>query len=88
MKRAICILALLTLIGRVLITPRLSSVPSWEGSYEAFAHGLSIGLILIGAYDWYSQLGPARKYFWLGWALGIYELIYFLIQKAHSLGKI
>jgi hypothetical protein len=86
MKRAVIALTLLTILGRILITPRLTSVPSAEGSYEAFAHMFVGGLLMVGIYDRHNE--HARTYWWLGWALGIYELIYFLVQKAHLLGKI
>lgn len=81
MKRIFLLLAFLIVLGRIFITPRLTNIPTFEGTYETLAHMISGGFIFIGVYDWHSELGPSRFYFWLGIMLGVYELMFFVVQK-------
>ncbi len=68
-------------MGRIFITPRLTSIPTFEGTYEALAH-LFVGfLILVPFYDKLEQLGPSKLYGYIGWALAIYEGVFFAVQK-------
>jgi hypothetical protein len=77
----ICALAVLIAAGRTVITPRLTHIPSIEGSYEAAAHLVVGFLILVPAYDWHQKIGPSRLYGALGLALALWELGWFLAQK-------
>lgn len=77
MKKKIVVLACIGFaLGRLLITPRLTHIPSPEMSYEAFAHLLCGGLIGVHLYDRTQKL-----YGWLGWGLAFWELACFLVQK-------
>ena len=68
-------------VGRVFITPRLTNIPSIEGSYESAAHLVVGFLILVPFYDRAQKLGPSRLYGCIGWALALWELGWFLAQK-------
>ena len=61
-------------IGRLFITPRLK-IPTWSGSYEAFAHLFVGGL--IGA----CVVAPCGLYAWLIGALSVWEIAAFAIQR-------
>ena len=77
MKRwMIYLLAAAVFAGRIFITPRLTNIPSWEMSYEAFAHLFCGGLIGIHLYDRTQKL-----YGWLGWSMAFWELGWFVVQK-------
>lgn len=80
MKRiSVIAVVILTAVGRGLITPRLTHVPTPEMTYEAFAHLLCGGLIAIHLYD------RSQKVFgYLGWGLAVWELCWFLVQKVLS----
>jgi hypothetical protein len=77
----IYIFVMLFAVERFFVTPRLTNIPSVEGTYEALAHMLVGFLILVSFYDREQQLGPARVYGLLGWLLGGLELILFVVQK-------
>ena len=77
MRKVIYVLVALTLVGRALITPRLTHIPSAELSYEAFAHLLCGGLIGVHLYD-----RSQKVYGWLGWGIALWELGWFVVQKA------
>ena len=78
MKRAIVVAAVIaTLVGRALITPRLTNIPTPELSYEAFAHLLCGGLIGVHLYDKSQKL-----YGLLGWGIAFWELGWFVAQKS------
>lgn len=80
-KQIVIALAVLAALGRLFITPRLTAIPTIEGTYEALAH-LFVGfLILVPFYDHKDTLGPARMYGWIGWALAIWEAVWFFFQK-------
>jgi hypothetical protein len=74
---AVAVLAL----GRVFITPRLTDIPSAEGSYEAIAHLVDGFLILVPFYDWHQTVGPSRLYGILGGVFALWELGWFIVQK-------
>jgi hypothetical protein len=81
MKKTVFLLAFLVAIGRVFIAPRLVHIPSFEGTYEAFAH-LFVGfLIIVPFYDRKQTLGPSHLYGYIGWALGLWELAWFVGQR-------
>jgi hypothetical protein len=80
----VLVFAIATALGRIVVTPRLTNIPSVEGAYEALAH-LFVGfLILVPFYDRDQELGPSKMYGWIGWALALWELGWFLFQKAHA----
>lgn len=80
-KTAVFALAIATAIGRMLISPRITNIPTATGTYEALAH-LFVGfLILVPLYDREQKLGPSRLYGWIGWALAFWEAGWFLVQK-------
>lgn len=80
----VVLLAVVIMWLRVCITPRLINIPTFEGTYEAFAH-LFVGfLILIPFYDCKDALGPASAFGWLGWILALWEAFWFILQKAYS----
>lgn len=81
MRRTIIVAGMLTAIGRMLIVPRLTGIPTATGTYEAFAHMLVGFLILVPFYDKKQVLGPSKTYGWLGWSLALWELLWFLAQK-------
>lgn len=81
MKAILLALAFVIAIGRIFIEPRLTSIPSIEGEYEAFSHLLVGFLILVPWYDRQQQLGPSKLYGYVGWSLAIWELGWFLVQK-------
>ena len=83
-KLLVCAIAVAIAIGRVFITPRLTGIPSIEGSYEAVAHLVVGFLIIVPFYDRQQRIGPARLYGVLGWALAVWELGCFLGQKFAS----
>ena len=84
MNIAIWIFAVLSLLGRAWITPRLTGVPTIEGTYEAIVH-LFVGfLILVPFYDRKQAIGPAKLYGWIGWGLAFWEAAWFLVQKIHA----
>lgn len=77
----ILLCALIVLLGRLWITPRLTTVPSAEGIYEATAH-LFVGFLIAAPfYDKKQQLGPSHLYGVLGWALTAWEALWFFVQK-------
>ncbi len=81
MKAFVGLAALLIFVGRMFITPRLASIPSVEGGYEAFAH-LFVGfLILVPFYDRKQIIGPTKTYGWIGWLLALWEGGWFIAQK-------
>ena len=61
-------------IGRLFITPRLK-IPTWSGSYEAFAHLFVGGL--IGAY----LVAPCGFYGAMIGCLSVWEIVAFAIQR-------
>jgi hypothetical protein len=75
------VLIVLTIAGRFLIVPRLTHIPTLEGSYEAFAHMVVGFLILVPFYDPRERVGPSKLYGWCGWLLGIFELVMFVAQR-------
>ena len=77
----IIVVAFVLAVLRAAITPRLHSVPSLEGIYESTAHLFCGGLIALRLYDWRGKLGPTRLYWNIGWALALWELCWFLVQK-------
>jgi hypothetical protein len=79
-------LAVVAGLGRVFITPRLTNIPTVEGTYETLAHLLVGFLIIVPFYDRQQNLGPSRLYGWIGWSLATWELGWFLVQKWHSGG--
>lgn len=81
MKRFIIVAAATIFVGRLLITPRLASVPSAEGAYEALSHLFVGALLFAPMYDWRESVGPARLYGAIGAALSGWELLLFLLQK-------
>jgi hypothetical protein len=82
MNRMIVLAAVAVIVlGRGFITPRLGSVPSFEGFYESFAHLVVGFLVLVRFYDPTERLGPSRDMAVLGWLLALYELVWFLVQK-------
>ena len=84
-KVSVLVFATVALVGRVLITPRLTNIPSVEGTYEALVH-LFVGfLIIVPFYDRAQRLGPAKLYGWIGWGLGFWELGWFVVQKMHQI---
>jgi hypothetical protein len=83
-KVTILVLAVISALGRVLITPRLTNIPTAEGTYEALVH-LFVGfLIIVPFYDRQQQLGPSTLYGWIGWLLSFWEAGWFLFQKHHG----
>jgi hypothetical protein len=79
--RMITLAAMIAAVGRLLITPRLASVPSIEGAYEALAHLFVGALIGICLYDWRERLGHARLYGLMAILLTVLEAVMFVIQK-------
>lgn len=75
-------LAIAIAVGRIFITPRLTHIPSLEMSYEAFAHLFVGGLIGVSWYDWNDK--RATLYGRIGWALALWELAWFMVQKLHA----
>lgn len=70
------------MIGRVFITPRLTNIPTVEGAYEVFAHGLIGFMVLAPFYDPKEQLGPSKLFAWMGWGASIiWEGGWFAFQK-------
>ena len=65
------------LLGRVFIIPRLS-VPTIEGSYEAFAHMLVGFLVMLPLYE---SSPRATRWAKVGWVLALWELGWFIAQK-------
>jgi hypothetical protein len=86
MKIYVLVLAAATLLGRVFIVPRLTHIPTVEGTYEALAHMLVGFLVLAPFYDRRQQLGPSKLYGWIGWGLAFWELGFFLVQKLGTTG--
>jgi hypothetical protein len=81
MKNLVILAAIALAVDRMLITPRLA-VPTWEGSFEALSH-LFVGfLLLIPFYDREETLGPSKLYGWIGLALSLWELGWFIAQKS------
>lgn len=74
--KVVVLLVVVTAVGRLFITPRLTHIPSAEMSYEAFAHLFCGGLIGVHLYDRTQKL-----YGYMGWGLAFWELGCFLIQK-------
>lgn len=68
-------------VGRIFIVPRLTGIPSIEGSYEAVAHIIVGFLIIVPFYDRQEKVGPSTAYGIIGWALALWELGWFLVQK-------
>lgn len=80
-KIAVFVIVAAVAVGRVVIAPRLTGIPSAEGSYEAVAHLVDGFLICLPFYDWRQKLGPSRLYGCLGGALALWELGWFLTQR-------
>ena len=79
---ALLICALLVMVGRVFITPRLN-VPSIEGGFESAAHILA-GVLLGMWLQLRKPLeGPEPKAFclFLFWTISLWELGWFIFQK-------
>lgn len=81
MKYILIALSALTVAFHFFVSTRLNSVPSIGGTYEALAHLLAGFLIGVPFYDRREILGPSRLYGMLGWAISVFELVYFLIAK-------
>ena len=79
MKKLVLVTALAVFVLRFFITPRLTHIPSFEMSYEAFAHLFVGGLIGVSWYD--KKNATAALYGAIGWSLVIFELLMFLWQK-------
>ena len=69
-------------VCRIFITPRLTHIPTWELSFEAFVHLFDGFLILVWFYDRKQQLGPSKLYAWLGWSLAFWELGWFIVERS------
>lgn len=94
-NRWVLIFISLVIIGiRIVITPRLN-LPTYEGSYEAFAHMFVGGLFGcaiktwiarkdIDYYDYDYGAEDAKFYWYLAWAVSLFELFMFTIQKVGS----
>jgi hypothetical protein len=80
-KFLIFVIAAAIAIGRIFITPRLTGIPTIEGGYESFSHLIVGFMIIVPWYDRDQKLGPSKIYGRIGWALGIWELGWFLFQK-------
>ena len=103
MNRMIYFIAILVAILRLFITPRLQNVPTFELSYEAFAH-IFVGFLIGVAYAAYhfskrfyyepkvkNPYGPYSeryhqnfsvvKYAGVAFAISLWELVIFIIQK-------
>ncbi len=78
-KRLAIVLAILTALARVFVAPRLTNIPTFEGSYEALAHMLVGFLIIVPFYD--RRAFDARTFGWLGWGLALWEAAWFLGEK-------
>lgn len=74
-------IAAMVFIGRLLIVPRLATVPSLEGTYEALSHIIVGALLFAPIYDWKQRLGPSRIYGVIGCVISLWELIMFLLQR-------
>ena len=74
-------LFLAVLVGRVFIIPRVTGIPSIEGSYEAMAHMFVGFALLLPAYQWCYSL--EINWYWLaiGVLLSLWELGWFLAQR-------
>lgn len=74
-------LASLVILGRLFITPRLD-LPTFEGSYEAFAH-LFVGYLFGVAFFYYKFDKKLKNNppLWIGVILSVFELLMFLYQK-------
>jgi hypothetical protein len=83
-NKAIVVVAALTALGRIFISPRLTNIPTITGTYEAFAHMFVGFLILVWFYDRKELLGPTKLYGWIGLGLGLWEAGWFLVQKLHG----
>lgn len=83
LKATLFSLAIIIAALRVVIVPRLTSIPTWEGSYEALAHILVGFLIIVPLYDPKNVLGPSRFYGWIGWGLAFWEAGWFAWQRMH-----
>ena len=81
MRFVIGAVALAFVIGRLFITPRLATVPSVEGAYEAAAHIFVGFLVLVALYDRRQVLGPSRLYGLIGLAITAWEGALFFIQR-------
>lgn len=75
---AMTLLALAVLIGRMFITPRLTGIPSAEGTYETIAH-LVVGFLIFVPF--YESSERARMFGWMGWFIAIWEGGWFAVQK-------
>jgi hypothetical protein len=80
-KHMLCVLFAAAVLGRIWITPRLTSIPTVEGTYEAIAHMLVGFLLLVRFYDPKEEVGPSRACWRLGWLLTAWEAGWFLFQK-------
>lgn len=72
-------LVLIVMIGRLTINPRTEGIPTWDLSYEAFAH-IFVGF-LIGAACSGWLVGQRAFYGWMAFLITIWEVIIFVIQK-------
>lgn len=77
MKFAAILSAVLVVVGRLLIVPRLD-LPTAEGCYESFAH------LYVGGLFGYA-IG-VKRWPWALMAIGLslFELVCFLVQKGIS----
>lgn len=76
MRILVAIMVVATVVGRFIIEPRLSGIPSLNLSYEAFAH-----LFVGGLFGFFLATGK-RILLWLVICLSLFELAMFLIQKS------
>lgn len=77
-KAMICFMFFATLFGRLMITPRLTNIPTIEGTFEAIAH-LFVGFLIIVPF--YDKTKETKMYGWMGWGLALFELFCFIVQK-------
>lgn len=82
MKKFIIIAICAAFVGRIFITPRLTHIPTLEGTYEAITHMLVGFLLIVRWYDPHEKIGPSDFYWRLGWGLAFWELVWFIAQKA------
>jgi hypothetical protein len=83
-KRVVIVLAILTALVRVFIEPRLTNIPTFEGTYEALVHMFVGFLIILPIYEHFRYIGgssEARALGWIGWGLALWEGLWFGIQK-------
>ena len=69
------LIVIFVVIGRLTIEPRLTNIPTWNLTYEAFAH-IAVGFLLGG---WFATRDRLPLYAMLG--LTAFEVAMFVIQK-------